>query len=474
MGNGSKDYLSNSDNRNFFISNTKRLLSKYEYEHIRYCLNQNGLMNMLEPSLLNIDDPMAISQKTLKAACDFYKADWAGIVIVDFNLNIWRPYWWYNPSDDDLTMHRILDCESSEYLERWGIAMKENKTIFIPDTSLIQIESPMEFELYNRLNAKSLLAVPFKPRPVGFMVLRNPQRYVDQSNALRFLTYVELFAVKEHMFYESKKYIFKPEDIKSDKEIIINVFGGLEIYSSKGILHEDDIKSPRMCRLLIYLLINKRASYSPRKIAEDIWSEYDMDIEMISKNIRGLIYRFRQVFSLISNYQLIESTANGYRLNPALRITTDMENFDIERNNAQAATWTIKKIDHVKKALSIYKGEIYPAASGEHWLAPTSHRYSFKYIGLAHELLVKLADAEEWDSVYHYAAQAVSVLPGNVKAYFWLIVGMYKSGAVELAVNEVAHAKSVLTVEEFSELQALLNDASNNSKLHINLFQRTL
>lgn len=469
MGHISRDYLSNTDLINFQLPSR---YSMYNTDDIQYCVEQEDMLRKLEIGLMSNDEPYTIAQLTLKSACDFYNADWAGIIIVDFNVNIWRPYWWYTPLTDGYMDRRIMECESTEYLERWGIAMRENKPITIPDTNAIQSEFPAEYELYNRLRAKSILAVPFKPRPLGFVVLRNPKQYISKSSTLRYMTHVAMLALKEQMYLDSIKYICRPEDIKCDKELIINVFGGLEIHSSKGVLYEDDIKSPRMCRLLIYLLINKRNSYSPRKLAEEIWSEYNMNIEVISKNIRGLIYRFRQVFSLISNYPLIESTSNGYRLNPELHIMTDMESFDIAQKRVQAAHGTVQKVEQIKKALSIYKGEIFPSARGEHWLSATAHRYSFRYIGMAHELLVKLADAQEWGSVYHYAEKAVAVLPGNVKAYFWLIVGMYKSGAVDLAIHEVELAKSALTAEEFKELEKWLDGAANDCTVHINIFQR--
>ena len=471
MGTVSQDCISSTGKRAVQLPSH---YSMYSSEYIQYCIEQEEALRNLEMSLTKSDNPLIISQMIMKQACDFYGADWAGFFIIDFKVNIWRPYWWYNPNADRHMDKRVLECESTEYLERWGKAMKENLPISIPDTSKMQSEFPEEYELYLRMKAKSLLAVPFKPSPLGFFVLRNPKRYLDRSGTLRHLTHVGMLAIKEQMFLESNKYICRPEDIKTDKEFIINVFGGLEIHSSQGVLKEDDIKSPRMCRLLVYLLINPRISYSPRKIAEDIWTEYDLDIEVISKNIRGLIYRFRQVFSLISNYPLIESTSNGYRLNPELHIMTDMDNFEKARTNIQTASGTAKKVELIKKALAIYKGEIYPSASGEHWLAAASRSYSFRYIGLAHELLAKLADAQEWDSVYHYAAQAVTVLPGNVKAYFWLIVGMYKSGAIELALNEVEHAKTILIPEEFHVLEKWLKDAAVDNFVHINTFQRNL
>lgn len=44
--------------------------------------------------------------------------------------------------------------------------------------------------------------------------------------------------------------------------------------------------------------------------------------------MKYLIYRLRQAFSLISDEQLVLSTAFGYQLNPNLHITTDFQKCD--------------------------------------------------------------------------------------------------------------------------------------------------
>ncbi len=34
--------------------------------------------------------------KTLITACEFYEADWCGIILLDLDISVWRPYWWYD------------------------------------------------------------------------------------------------------------------------------------------------------------------------------------------------------------------------------------------------------------------------------------------------------------------------------------------------------------------------------------------
>lgn len=72
---------------------------------------------------------------------------------------------------------------------------------------------------------------------------------------------------------QSMKMSFSPENIENDADIIINLFGDLEIYTSSGVLREGDLKSPKCCRLLAYMLLNKKVTIPAMEIAEAIWHE---------------------------------------------------------------------------------------------------------------------------------------------------------------------------------------------------------
>lgn len=423
-----------------------------QVEDIQYAQDVERTQRKLLSQLHSSDHPKEFAMGIMKIACEFYQADWAGILLVDLDLDIWTPIWWYNTCQDDKTGQILDEFESSDYLLRWITALKTHTPIIVPNIEEIKDEYPKEYNLYKRVGMESVMGVPFKPRPTGFFALRNVKRYVNRSSMLEMLAVVALTAVNEKKFLESSKLALSPDDIHSDKDIIINVFGSLEIYTSKGVLHEDDIKSPKMCRLLIYLLLNKRTSHPPKEIVDAIWPDGESDQEQNGNNLRGLVYRFRQAFALISDYQLIESSNGGYRFNPELRIMTDMDNFDKAWRAVQNTTLTMPRMEYIKKALWLYKGEMYPPARGELWMATTSTHYSLRYLGLVNELLACLAEAGDFVTVNHVATKTLAVMPENVKAHFWLIYSTYRSGAIEMAKSELDRAKIHLTREEFDEL----------------------
>lgn len=157
--------------------------------YMRYCIELEQALRDLETYLLTCDDPKEIAMQALKTACTFYGGDWAGTLEIDLDFDVWAPVWWYNPGIQDRTNQLILEFESSDSMSRWINAMRLGKNIVIPDVKAIKEENPEEYAVYERLLVQSLIAVPFIPSPMGFLVIRNPSRYIDRSSMLSALAY---------------------------------------------------------------------------------------------------------------------------------------------------------------------------------------------------------------------------------------------------------------------------------------------
>ena len=153
-----------------------------QQQYIQYAQELEQSLSRLEAGVHESDDPSWIMQSVMKTALDFYKGDWIGFLEVDLELGLWTPTHWYNPSPNDKTLDLLQEFESAEFLHRWVTAMHDNTAIVVPDMEEVREQFPGEYAVYQRLMAKSVLAVPVKPRPMGFLVIRNPQRYLTRSS----------------------------------------------------------------------------------------------------------------------------------------------------------------------------------------------------------------------------------------------------------------------------------------------------
>ena len=439
------------------------LLKKYDMEYIRYCIEQEQVISALEANLHTSDDPKEIAMQTLKTACAFYGGDWAGILEVDLDLGVWTPVWWHNPGVKDHTTQLMREFENAAVMRTWIKSMEQGQSINIPDTSAFKENRPEEYAVYQRLRAQSVIAAPFAPNPMGFLVIRNPSRYTTRASMMNILAYVLHRAMAQQKALDSAKLSLSPEAIQNDKDIIINFFGDMEICTSQGILREKDFNSPKSSRVVTYLMLNRRAAHPPLAIHSALWQDDNTDPDAIGSNIRGCIYRFRQAFALISKHPLIESTTGGYRINPELNIMTDIDQFERLTKAAQQAVSVSQRVSLLKQAVELYRGPLYKAASDEHWIIGQVNHYRIQYASLVNELLTELAAAKDYTCVHHYAQMSIRIMPGNLRAYYWLIISLCYIGTLDLARQEWMRAKDALTTEEHEALTAMLKQSEEFS-----------
>ena len=235
----------------------------YDMEYVRYCIEQEHTISALEARLHEADDPQIIAEETLKTACRFYGGDWAGILDVDLDLDVWTPLWWFNAGPRDKTTNLFGEFQLAKSMPNWIESLRNGRSICITNTKDIERIYPEEYAIYKRLLVNSVIGVPFGPNPVGILAIRNPTRYVNYDSALNIFAYVIHRAMAQQKTIDSSRLILSPDAIKTDKDIIVNFFGSMEICTSQGILCEREFNSPRSSRVVTYLLLNAKSSHYP-------------------------------------------------------------------------------------------------------------------------------------------------------------------------------------------------------------------
>ena len=271
--------------------------------YMRYCIELEQALRDLETYLLTCDDPKEIAMQALKTACTFYGGDWAGTIEVDLDFDVWAPVWWYNPGIQDRTNQLILEFESSDSMSRWIDVMRIGKNIVIPDVKAIQEDNPEEYAVYERLFVRSLIAVPFIPSPTGFLVIRNPSRYIDRSSMLSALAHVLHHAMAQQKAIESAKLAPTPDLVTSSKDVAINFFGDMEICTKKGILSERFFNSPKSSRVITYIILTEMLnSLQAIRNRRMLWS---LDVIELNKQISELTSQ-NQMLATLKQQGLID------------------------------------------------------------------------------------------------------------------------------------------------------------------------
>lgn len=129
--------------------------------YLVYAVAHERTLTDIEAQLHSVENPEEIAMYALRATAEFYDGDWCGTIEGDLDMEAWAPVLWYNRKTNGMTATRFKDMEETLFLERWVAALYQAEPIIIPDTSVYKETNPEEYEIYKRLNAKSILAVPF-------------------------------------------------------------------------------------------------------------------------------------------------------------------------------------------------------------------------------------------------------------------------------------------------------------------------
>lgn len=410
----------------------------------------------LEKLLHATEDPSVITMESLKTVCAFYNADWAGILILDRTAEMWGPAVWYEPGTGEMAPTLFNDVEYFENFPRWVKAIETGEPIIIRDIDADGIP-PEEAAQYRRLATHGVIGAPFGDRPTGFLVVRNPMRYPgipDFAQMLAFVTlssyYLQELQSGMQMMYETSE--GKPTD---EGAVTIRLFGVPEIITPTGQINEGIYHSENGWKLLTYLALHK-TPIPARSIATALWPDENQEIK--SGNIRHIIYRFKSKLAFLQPNELIVNTPSGYCLNPELKIRCDVDEFDEMCSQSEKATDTKSKIENLKKAAALFRGDIYAKYSHEHWLMGQAAFYQMKYLDVSTQLMSLLAGEGDYPAVQEVALQASKVVPGNVSAYYWMTVSLYQLGGKDAAQKVVESIRSKLTEEEFEDLKRRLSE----------------
>lgn len=431
---------------------TELALSEEDEETCDYAVALQNCLIGLANEVYGVADPRDISGRVLRQACDFYDADWCGLFDVDRMLKLLVPFWWYNRTTGGMTKTKLDEGGVYGDFTRWMDALNTNTPIYVDDIEKIKDSNPEEYAVYSKQEVRSILAVPYHKREKGFLLLRNPKRYGDKPEMLQIMANILVAEINEQKHLDRMK--AESENMDTSAEIIINLFGGLEIITNKGTLSEAEIKSPLACKLLVLLMMNRHRSMTGRELADAIWP--DADYTDPTGKLRTLLYRFRTTFRLLSDKELIVTSANGYRINGELSIRTDYEDFEKICDVSMKAYDRYQKKELLCKAIKLYRGKLFPTGSCEYWLLACNSKYHLQYLSIVEELMTLLHTEKNYSMMNEYAMMAVNVEPDNPTVLFWLIVALRKHGAIDMAKEHLESAKIRLLREEYQELEERL------------------
>ncbi|MDD6983776.1 MAG: hypothetical protein PUJ47_01060 [Clostridia bacterium] len=430
------------------------LIDEAEYRFLKHF---STTLVTLEKRLHDSDNADEILKATYQTACEFYEADWAGFLELDMEAGLWWPFDWFSVKNNDMTKTYLNDFEPTAIVPRWIAAMKNNEAIVVKDREDIRELCTKEYALYERVKLHSVMAVPVKPRPCGFMAIRNPQRYVDAAYAdmLQLLAFVALVNINDKMAKRMIQTVNMPKDIHSENDIYIKLFGNFELRTAHGTLRTENTDRSTAALLLSYLALRIDKATSSVRLARIF---YPGESDSINK-VYNIVSSARNDLKSVQVKDLLPpADAEGYHFNSRYHVITDLSRFDelfddIINNSSSYRTYM-----NCVQIFEMYTDDI--------WLdIPDSEvelqrlYYHQKYFTVLNKLLNILYDSGDYDGVRKVAEKGLQIEPGHTEMYRWLYSVYKKMNLSKSAKDIMKIAMKCMSEEEYADF---LKQIDNN------------
>ena len=410
-----------------------------------------------EATLHNEEDPMTIATTVMRAACEFYDADWCGILIADLQTQAFFPEIWYETGLGPMKDTLFKDIEFTEEFATWAQHLIEQKPMIIPDTEAIREISPKEYKAYQRLDARSIMGVPFGQHPLGFMVIRNLNRYSHRTEPLQLACFVAMMMLEQIRRKRLEEMTHGNEEKDGKLHIRCNVLGPHNVTVEGRSIYGKDQKRQnlRAWVVLLYLIFHQKPVNQYHLITEN-WP--DEEEEASRSALRKALSRMNNDLAAYDDTKMIVLNKGMIDFSDQVKISTDAEEMENLYEKARHLPDGEEKISILKQAFCLYRDRLFvdgESACGS-WLMTYSIHYNQVFVDITTDLLKTLGHQRDYRCIMDYAPLALEKEPGMQAAYYWMVLaaeGMGNSVAREKAMEK---AKAELSSEEFGRLINLL------------------
>lgn len=436
---------------NLLRKTPKALETFLPMEEIQCAEDIVNAMTEVEIALHGVTDSKVIGERVMKTICDFYHAQYVGIMEFDIDMDAWFPGWCID-ADGNSANYLLTQSDYVLRVPTWSEAYRNNDLIILNNISEIEGLAPEEMMFYKALCAEAFLGCPFYKRSKGFVAVMNPHRHLEQTTLLRLLTYVLMMELNEHKMMQSLMTKAKGYDIFDENEVRIELFNGLKVKTSSGIATTEDF-SRDVVELLLWMAMDPSKVYYAKELEEKIWDEYGSGN---GQKVRRAVAKLRNHPITLAGHPLMVNFPHGYGFNPELKVTSDVSQFERMKKKLDQISDPVVEKKMLEDMVFMYKGRIQQQYRDLPWLDMMRHHYEADYMKVMNRLLDVYYHENSFDQLHRWANHSMELIPNNTVAYYWKIMAYKKMGMMEYAVKLQGTAKKCLEEELYQGLELKL------------------
>lgn len=227
------------------------------------------------------------------------------------------------------------------------------------------------------------------------------------------------------------------------KKVKMQLFRSFSLTYGDKVLEEDSIRSNKITKMLVFLLMNREHPLTRQRLIEIMWDDDTKNPEGALKN---LMYRIRNALKSLGDDEFICTAQSGYRWNPEIEVETDYE--ELERLGAQLESskelGTEEKYKVCAKILERYKDNVTSSLTAESWMLSKIVWYRSIYIHAGKCLCQLLEEEEDWGRLEIVSSDILETEPFDEDFHVWLLTSLYGQNKYDQALVQYEKSKKSL------------------------------
>ena len=394
----------------------------------------------------------------LQSVRNVYDADISFILMSDPDNNIFRIIFALTREDfegfgGDLTQKVIAKGLFTEII-------KPNFPVCIT-TEELKGSFPEEHEWMTDNRIQNVLLYPILNRAMmhAFIGVCNARRLFGDISMLSFSTYLltnetRAITIIDRFAKKSNRYLFL-----EDNDLIVNMFGGLEVWTKRGKLDLGNVASAKCCLLFIYLIFQKDRFVSVRELAEALWPDQILDNPY--NMVKGVVFRLKKLLDPICEKKVFVARQGTYILNSELNLHLDTLEFERLSQLLKQPSHTARERRKLYSyAISCYKGSLLPNFEDEIWLVGKISYYQILYQSIVKEFLLFLGNEGAAEDFFAVVSQVLNIIYSDGEIYSLILSVLLKQNRIDIARNFYSKVEKILTAEQ----RQVFIDALSNAR----------
>lgn len=234
--------------------------------------------------------------------------------------------------------------------------------------------------------------------------------------------------LKESIF--DRKDVLAMQKFYSDIKIDVAMFGEFSITIDGHQLTNLKGRTKRVWMLIQYLIANRHKELTLDNIVEVLWEDNECGDPLNA--LKNLIYRARALLKELSGndrLEFIKYEHNTYAWNNSFDCTVDSELFEQYcKQGRDISNSAHVRIENMKKALALYKGEFLPKSSYSSWVISSAAYYSALYNECVIKLCGLLIEEQRFAEIVEICEIALKYAPFEEAIHKMLLYGYISMG----------------------------------------------